>query len=51
MKKRKVVDVEKVYPKAELVKKLRRLADTLETNSKFSIQIAGEKICIPIIRR
>ena len=47
MKKRKVIDTEKVYPKAEFVKKLRRLANALETDRRFSIQIASEKISIP----
>ncbi len=47
MKKRKVIDIEKVYPKAEFVKKLRRFADAIEADRKFSIQIAGEKIHVP----
>ena len=47
MKKRKARDIEKTYSKAEFIKKLRRLADTLETGKKFSIQVAGEKIYIP----
>jgi len=40
-------DIEKVYTKGEFIKKLRRLADFLEKNKKFSIQVAGEKIIIP----
>ncbi|MCK4636190.1 MAG: amphi-Trp domain-containing protein [Candidatus Moranbacteria bacterium] len=40
-------DIEKVYTKNEFVKKLRRLADALENDKKFIIQIAGEKINIP----
>jgi amphi-Trp domain-containing protein len=40
-------DIEKVYSKAEFVAKLRRLADALETNSKFEIQIAGERVYVP----
>ena len=47
MKKRKTRDIEKAYSKAEFIKKLRRLADALETGKKFSIQIAGEKISVP----
>ena len=40
-------DVEKDYPLSEFVAKLRRLADALETNDKFEIQIAGERIFVP----
>jgi amphi-Trp domain-containing protein len=40
-------DIEKVYSTAEFVAKLRRLADALETNAKFEIQIAGERIYVP----
>jgi len=48
MKKKKTRrDVEKIYTKAEFIKKLRRFADTLETGRKFSIQIAGDKISVP----
>lgn len=47
MKKIKTRDIEKVYTKGEFIKKLRRLADSMETGEKFSIQVAGEKINIP----
>jgi amphi-Trp domain-containing protein len=47
MKQRKTRDIEKAYSKTEFVKKLRRFADTLEADRKFSIQIAGEKIYVP----
>lgn len=47
MKKTKSRDIEKVYTKGEFIKKLRRLADSLEKDEKFSIQVAGEKINIP----
>lgn len=47
MKKRKTIDIEKVYSKAEFIKKLRRFADALEAEKKFFIQIAGEKISVP----
>lgn len=40
-------DIEKVYPKGEFIKKLRRLADSLETGKKFSIQVKGLKINVP----
>jgi amphi-Trp domain-containing protein len=41
-------DVEKVYSTAEFVAKLRRLADSLESGEKFEIQIAGERIYVPV---
>ena len=40
-------DIEKVYSKAEFIKKLRRFADSLEKNESFVIQIAKEKIRVP----
>ena len=40
-------DIEKMYTKADFIKKLRRFADALETGRTFSIQIAGEKISVP----
>jgi amphi-Trp domain-containing protein len=40
-------DVEKVYSNAEVVAKLRRLADALESGSPFRIQIAGERVRVP----
>ena len=41
-------DIDKDYTNAELVAKLRRLADSLESGEKFEIQIAGERIYVPI---
>lgn len=41
-------DIEKGYPVAEYVAKLRRLADALEQGEKFEIQIAGERIYVPV---
>jgi amphi-Trp domain-containing protein len=41
-------DIEKSYPTSEFVAKLRRLADALENNEKFEIQIAGERIYVPV---
>lgn len=41
-------DIEKVYSTGEFVAKLRRLADALETGEKFEIQIAGERIYVPV---
>ncbi|MGV3774694.1 MAG: amphi-Trp domain-containing protein [Verrucomicrobiales bacterium] len=40
-------DIEKDYPLNEFVQKLRRLADALEKDEKFEIQIAGERIYVP----
>ena len=40
-------DVEKSYSTKEVVAKLRRLADALEEEKTFEIQIAGERIYIP----
>ena len=41
-------DIEKGYSTSEFVAKLRRLADALETGEKFEIQIAGERIYVPV---
>ncbi len=41
-------DVEKGYPKADFVAKLRRLADAIESGNRFEIQIAGERIYVPV---
>jgi amphi-Trp domain-containing protein len=41
-------DIEKVYTTSEFVSKLRRLADSLESGEKFEIQIAGERIYVPV---
>lgn len=43
----KNVDVEKVYSTTEVIDKLRRLADALEQDKTFEIQIAGERIYVP----
>jgi amphi-Trp domain-containing protein len=40
-------DLEKVYSKKDFVEKLRRLADFIEQNKRFRIQIAGERISVP----
>ena len=41
-------DIEKSYTTSEFVSKLRRLADCLENGEKFEIQIAGERIYVPV---
>ncbi|HVF52276.1 MAG TPA: amphi-Trp domain-containing protein [Actinomycetota bacterium] len=40
-------DVEKIYSTQDVVAKLRRLADALETGEPFRIQVAGERIYVP----
>ena len=40
-------DIEKGYPLADFIAKLRRLADALESEQRFEIQIAGERISVP----
>ncbi len=41
-------DIEKDYPLAEFIDKLRRLADSLEEGQRFQIQIAGERVSVPV---
>jgi amphi-Trp domain-containing protein len=41
-------DIEKGYPLPEFIKKLRRLADALEEGQRFEIDIAGERISVPV---
>lgn len=41
-------DIEKTYSTSEFISKLRRLADALENGEKFEIQIAGERIYVPV---
>jgi amphi-Trp domain-containing protein len=40
-------DIEKEYATKQMVAKLRRLADCLEKDKPFRIQIAGERLNIP----
>ena len=40
-------DVEKIYSRDQFIEKLRRLADTLEAERPFRIQVAGERVTIP----
>jgi amphi-Trp domain-containing protein len=40
-------EAEKSYSTKEVVAKLRRLADALEEEKTFEIQIAGERIYVP----
>ena len=41
-------DLEKIYSVDEVVAKLRRLADALESGSPFRIQVSGERIHVPV---
>jgi amphi-Trp domain-containing protein len=40
-------EIEKDYSLMEFVAELRRLADTLESNERFSIQIDEEEVLVP----
>ncbi len=40
-------DLTKTYSRTQFVDKLRRLADAIESQQAFSIQVAGEKLRIP----
>ena len=41
-------DVEATYSVSEFADKLRRLADSLEGGKPFEIQIAGERVYVPV---
>jgi len=40
-------DLTKTYSRGQFVEKLRRLADSIETETAFEIQVAGERLYIP----
>jgi amphi-Trp domain-containing protein len=46
-KKKAKRDIEKAYPRKRLIEKLRRLADCLEQEKYFRIQVAGERVNVP----
>tara|TARA_R110002033_G_scaffold124235_1_gene166359 strand:+ start:300 stop:524 length:225 start_codon:yes stop_codon:yes gene_type:complete len=48
MESKEEIDIEKGYPKADFVAKLRRLADAIENGERFDTQIAGERIYVPV---
>ena len=48
MSKKAERDIEKAYTTSEFVAKLMRLADALENDEKFEIQVAGERIYVPV---
>lgn len=41
-------DIEKNYPLPQFIEKLRRLADAIESGERFEIQIAGERVSVPV---
>lgn len=44
---KKARDLERTYSRRQFVEKLRRLADALEEEKGFVIQVAGERLRIP----
>lgn len=46
-KKKTARDIERTYTAKQFVSKLRRLADAIEKDERFRIQIAGERVSIP----
>ena len=40
-------DIERTYSRAQFVAKRRRLADAIETEAPFTIQVAGERMRLP----
>ena len=44
---KKARDVERTYPAKQFVSKLRRLADAIEGDKRFRIQIGGERVSVP----
>ena len=44
-------DVEKEYSDAETIRKLERLVDCMKTGKPFEIQVAGERIYVPVRAR
>jgi amphi-Trp domain-containing protein len=44
-------DIEKDYPLKDFASKLRRLADAIEAGEQYEIQVAGERIYVPVRAR
>jgi amphi-Trp domain-containing protein len=40
-------DIEKDYPRAAFVAKLRRLADAIEKDQRFVISVGGQRVYVP----
>lgn len=47
-KKKRKRDIEKNYPVKQFIKKLRRLADCIEQGQRFQIQVARQRIVVPV---
>jgi amphi-Trp domain-containing protein len=47
MAKKKARDIERTYSAKQFVSKLRRLADAIENDQRFRIQVGGERVSIP----
>jgi amphi-Trp domain-containing protein len=47
MPKKKARDIERTYTAKQFVSKLRRLADAIENDQRFRIQVGGERISVP----
>lgn len=45
---RRARDIERDYPPKQFVAKLRRLADCIESGKPFRIQVAGERVSVPL---
>ena len=45
--KKKARDIERTYTAKQFVSKLRRLADAIENDKRFRIQVAGERVSVP----
>lgn len=41
-------DVEKTYSDAETIQKLERLVECMKTGKPYEIQVAGERIYVPV---
>jgi amphi-Trp domain-containing protein len=46
-KRKRKQDIEKDYPAKQFAAKLRRLADCIEQDERFRIQVAGERVNLP----
>ena len=48
MSRKRERDIEKGYPVSQFVAKLRRLANALEKGERFKIQVAGQRVYVPV---
>ncbi len=44
---KKARDIERTYTATQFVSNLRRLADAIENDQRFRIQIGGERVSVP----